>query len=995
MRNNRMAPRAYASGTLAAFLAALAFLALSFSGPLRGQTAVAPVSPATVSPAPADTRPLTIDRGAARLWQTLRQLRTRASLLMVVAHPDDEDGGMLDYESRGQGARVALMTLNRGEGGQNAMADDYYDALGLERTEELLAADRYYGVEQYWGTEVDFGFSKTPEETLAQWGHDRALSDVVRVVRMTRPLVITSVFVGGPTDGHGHHAVAGQMAQEVFDAAGDPNMFPEQIRAGLRPWSPLKMYARVPFVQPTDKGILDSATGKYHPVRFYDYIHKQWSDGVPPVNLEVPEGNTDPDLGGTYVQVAREGWSLQKSQNGGGQVPFAAPNSTTYHRYGSRIEPAVSATARDQSFFDGVDTSLQGIADLAHGEDNGFLKEGLARINSLVEQAWGAFNVDHPERIAGLLADGLKQTDALAMQVSASNLSGHAKYDVRHELTVKQQQFQSAIVDALGFSLDAVVGPKQEPRNRANPFGPQVTETFAYAVPGQEFAVRVHMNNPSPAPVELGRVWIDVRPAPGDKSGETWPIMPESPVPSAIPAGQALDQRFLVTIPQDASPTKPYFTRPSDEQPYYDLSDERYRNRSRTPYPLVAWAELNVNGTKVRTGMVVQTARQETGPGMVFNPLVITPAVSVRISPEAGITPLGSKSFALSALIHTESESGAKGAVHLEMPAGWHSDPPTADFELKQAGQDQSVSFQVYPDKVMAKPYTVAAVAESAGHEFRDGFTIVGYQGLRPSNLYAPAAYRTSGVDLKVAPGLRVGYVTGTGDEVPQTLENIGVKVEFLSPQDLAKGDLQKFDVILLGVRAYTARPELASNNNRLLDYVHSGGVLVVQYQSVQYDHNFGPYPYTVPNDAERVVDETSPMTFVDSKDPLLAWPNQINQSDFAGWVEERGHNFMKTWDDRYKAPLETHDAEQDPQRGGLVYAQYGKGVYVYEAYALYRELPDGVPGAYRLFANLLSLARNPAFKASATAGAAAGKASNKLPSKGAGNASAKSPAKG
>jgi LmbE family N-acetylglucosaminyl deacetylase len=961
MRKKLIVPRVRLSGTLAIFLTALAFLALSFSGSLRGQTTVT-----AISPAPADARALAIDRGAARIWQTLRQLRTRASLIMVVAHPDDEDGGMLAYESRGQGARVALMTLNRGEGGQNAMSDDYYDALGLVRTEELLAADRYYGVDQYWGAVTDFGFSKTAEETLTQWGHDRVLSDVVRVVRMTRPLVVTSVFVGGPTDGHGHHAVAGQMAQEVFNAAGDPNMFPEQIRAGLRPWSPLKMYARVPFVQPTDKGILDSATGKYHPVRFYDYINKQWSDGVPAVSLEVPEGNSDPALGDTYVQVAREGWSLQKSQNGGGVVPFAAPDLATYHRYGSRVP----AAAREQSFFDGVDVSLGGIADLAHGEDNAFLKEGLARINSLVGQAWGAFEIDHPERIAPILADGLNQTDALAAQVSASGLSDQAKYDVLHELAAKQRQFQNAIVEALGFSLDAVVGPRQEPRNRPNPFGPQIAETFAYAVPGREFAVRVHMNNPGPVPLELSRVWVDVHPASGDPNSETWSIAPESPVPPSIPAGQALDQRFLVGVPQNAAPTRPYFTRPNDEQPYYDLSDDRYRNLSRTPYPLVAWAELSLNGAKVRAGMVVQTARQETGPGIVLNPLVVTPAVSVRISPQAGITPLAAKSFTLSALIHTESEGGAKGVVRLEMPAGWRSDPGTADFELKQAGQEQTVSFQVYPDKVIAKPYTITAVAESAGREYREGFAIVGYSGLRPSNLYMPATYRTSGVDVKVAPGLRVGYVTGTGDDVPQTLENIGVKVEFLSPQDLAQGDLRKFDVIVLGVRAYTARPELASNNDRLLDYVRNGGVVVVQYQSVQYDHNFGPYPYTVPNDAERVVDETSAMTFVDPKDPLLAWPNRIDQSDFTGWVEERGHNFMKTWDDHYKAPLETHDAEQDPQRGGLVYAQYGKGVYVYVAFALYRELPDGVPGAYRLFANLLSLPRNPAFKQAAPSGA-------------------------
>ncbi len=391
-------------GLLAGVLAGL-IAAIALSGPARGQAPSAATAPATpqVAATP-DAWPLEIDRGAAGLWQELLKLHTRASLLMVVAHPDDEDGGMLTYESRGQGARVALMTLNRGEGGQNVMSDDLWDMLGLVRTEELLAADRYYGVQQFWGSDVDFGFSKTREEALSQWGHDRVLADLVRVVRMTRPLVVTSVFVGGPSDGHGHHAVSGQMAQEVFDAAGDPNVFPEQIRAGLRPWSPLKMYARVPAFAVSDKGMFDSATGKWLPVRFYDFIQKKWTDGTPAVSVNIPGGTFAPMLGSSYQQIAREGWSLQKSQNGGGAVPFAGPVSTPYHRYGSRVP----TSDKEQSFFDGVDISLAGIADLAAGQETGFLKEGLGRVNAAVERALNEFSAEHPEKIAPVLADGLK-----------------------------------------------------------------------------------------------------------------------------------------------------------------------------------------------------------------------------------------------------------------------------------------------------------------------------------------------------------------------------------------------------------------------------------------------------------------------------------------------------------------------------------------------------------------------------------------------------------
>src|SRR5690349_8494479 len=260
-----------------------------------------------------------LDRGANGLSRCLAAIRTRASILMVVAHPDDEDGGLLAYQTRGLGARGELLSLTRGEGGQNAMSVDLYDQLGLVRTEELLMSDRYYGVSQYWGREIDYGFSKTREEALEKWGYERVLSDVVRVIRMTRPLVITSVFIGAPTDGHGNHQVSGQMAQEAFLAAGDPNRFPEQIREGLRPWQPLKVYCRVPFFEPTkEHSIYDYATDKYVPVRFFNYMSKTWSTETPPANYGAAEGTLYPVAGLTFLQIGREGWGYQKSQNGGG-----------------------------------------------------------------------------------------------------------------------------------------------------------------------------------------------------------------------------------------------------------------------------------------------------------------------------------------------------------------------------------------------------------------------------------------------------------------------------------------------------------------------------------------------------------------------------------------------------------------------------------------------------------------------------------------------------
>ena len=900
--------------------------------------------------------PIPADRGAAGLWQMLLKLHTRASLLMVTAHPDDEDGGMLTYESRGQGARVTLLTLNRGEGGANVMSPDYFDALGLVRTQELLAAGRYYGVHQYWTRFIDYGFSKTKEEALSKWGHEKVLADVVRVVRMTRPLVVTSVFVGGPTDGHGNHQVAGEMAQEVFNAAADPNMFPDQIKAGLRAWAPLKEYSRVPFFLAegaVDKrGVYDYANHKWTPAGVYDYIHKRWAPGAVKANVEIPEGNYDPAFGLSYAQLSRQGLGMQKSQNGGASIPEAGQDMSPYHRFGSRIE----VPGRERSFFDGMDTSLAGIADLAKGGDTAFLKQGLSRINQRVEEAMKVFSAQQPARIAPDLAVGLKETRQLIGQVQSSSLSGDSKYNVLHELRVKEAQFNLALSEALEISMQANVAPEHPPTGMfARFFG--TPPSFQVAIPGQQFWVKVHVADQSPATVQLNRAWL----APAD--GKAWTVAPENASPATLSNDKTQDVRFKVSVPEDAALTKPYFSRPDIEQPYYNILEPQYLNRPLAPYPLAAWVEMSYQGVPFRMGEVVQSVERLTGPGTVLNPLVVGPAISVWISPRAGITPVDAKSFQLKALIHSNVKGPAQGTVRLDLPSGWTSEPATAHFSTTKDGEDQPVTFNVFPNGLAEKPYTITAVASYGGHEYREGYRPVGYPGLRPYDLYAPSTYRTSGVNVKVAKGLNVGYIMGSGDEVPESLENLGIHVHLLTGAELASGNLSKYDVILMGVRTYAVREDLKTYNGRILDYVKNGGVVVVEYNTPEFDHNYGPYPYTMTDDPEEVTDETSKVVMLDPSNPVFNWPNKITENDFKGWVEERGSKFMQSWDPHYTALLETHDPGQNPQKGGLLYARYGKGIYIYNAYAFYRELPEGVPGAYRIFANMVSLPRNPQAK--------------------------------
>jgi LmbE family N-acetylglucosaminyl deacetylase len=900
-----------------------------------------------------EATPLPENRGAAALYESLKHLDTTASLMMIVAHPDDEDGGMLTYESRGLGVRTALFTLTRGEGGQNAMSAADDDALGLIRTNELLRADEYYGVgQQYWGSVADYGFSKTIEEALEQWGHDRVLYDAVRAVRMYRPMVVCSVFTGGVTDGHGHHQVAGLLAQEVFNAAGDPKMFPDQIAAGLQPWQPLKVYERVPGFSLSTKGMFDYATGKYAPVRFHDYVNDTDIHGIPETNVTIEEGMRDPLLGQTYMQIARRGLGEQRSQHEGPNVPLPGEASSAYHRYGSRVpvQPV------EQSFFDGIDTSLPGLAKLA-GPQGAFLEQPLSRIHEVVAGAILNYSPDHPEKTAPLLADIYRRTARLLDEVKASNLSAEQKASVERELEIKLEQANDALAQALGIEMTALVFPDGGGRRIELYGGPRggltstPQPTPAQVTPGSDFHVRVHIR--APKIVTVGKVELRT------PDHEHWTVEREGAPGLDDPHSTSGDVLFHVTAAQDAAPTAPYFSRPSTEQAYYDIAEPEYRNLSFAPYPVAGVVTFNYDGVPVRLAQAVQTMHLELGPGAVYAPLVVTPELSVSLGQPWVILPLstaGGKQHELTVTAQLHATQTAAGTLRLELPQGWQSTPATADFRV-HAGEDAVFSFQVHTAALEAASYPISAIAESGNKRFTVGYETAGYGALIPYNLYRPARTNVRGVDVSVASDRRVGYVMGTGDMLPSAIEQLGMHVDQLADADLLNGDLSQYQTIVLGIRAYAARPALSLANARLLSWVHAGGTLVVMYQGSEFDHGYAPYEMHLNTTGipERVVDERATVALLDPKDPLLSTPNQITEADFDGWAEERGHSFMSSWAPEYAAPTETHDPGQDPQHGGLLHAKFGKGEYIYVAFALHRQTPEGVPGAYRLLANLLS----------------------------------------
>jgi len=895
--------------------------------------------------------PIAENRGYADLEQIIKRLGTTASVLVIVAHPDDEDGALMTYLSRGLGARVTLMTLTRGEGGQNAMSAEEYDALGLIRTNELLKADEYYGASQLWGTEADFGFSKTQEEAFAKWGHDRVLYDAVLAVRRVRPQVIISTFVGGVSDGHGHHQVSGEIAQEAFKAAGDPKVFPEQLKNGIEPWQPLAVYSRSPFAPITEKGIFDYATGKWAPAKFHNYVTGEWTEGALSTDASMQVGTWDAALGRSYEQIAREGWGEQKSQYGGASPELSGPDTSEYHLWAVVPDAATKGNYNDR-FFSGslfsnpkvqINTSLSGLSRLVKGTPPAWLDDGLKQINSEIrDYASESRNLSGVEG-AKKLVPIYRETLDLYARVKQSNLDAVAKANLEFELGEKIEQFQPAFKDLLGLDLIAFVAHS----GGSGGFGRGATadESARSVTPGQQFQVRVHTAQNLLGQTRLLRVWLESRDGSrwgGSNSGGA--------IDEAAGKSPTSDRTFTLSVPDDAQPTAPYFTRPTIEQPYYDVSNPALRLDSFEPWPLEAWAEFSFDGVPIRLGGVVQTLERVAGPGGIYEPLVVTPAIGVSIEPEARILPLDGSLLPVVVTVH--AEAAADGTVDLKLPDGWKVEPSQIAFHLKNAGNSEPLKFEVTSPDVGAGAYSIQAIAESGGKTYTTGWKTIGYQGLRPYNQYKNATLATRKVDVKLAPGLRVGYVMGTGDMVPEAIRELGVEPHLLTDEELVSGDLSTWNVIVIGIRAYSNRMALTAAQGRLDDFVKNGGTVVVEYQGNTFP---APLPLEMGRLGERVVDEAAPLKLLDPQNPLLNSPNKISEADFDGWVEERGHGFLDHWDPGYTALTETADPGQDPQRGGLLVAHPGKGTYIYVAYALYRQLTELVPGSYRLMANLLS----------------------------------------
>jgi LmbE family N-acetylglucosaminyl deacetylase len=921
--------------------------------------------------------PLDLEQGHVALGLALRHLSNTGVFMHATAHPDDENNGLLVMLNRGLGYRTALATATRGNGGQNEIGPEIFEALGVLRTEELAALHRFDGAEQYFTRAVDFGYSFSLEETFEQWGREEILGDFVHLIRMIRPDVILSL----PADGDGggqHHQASAVLAREAFALAGDPTKFPEQVEDGLRPWQPRKFYV------PADRfgGPPEAGDG----------------ERLVPVDL----ATYDPLLGRTYAEIGTEARSMHKCQGMAQLLALPAPVVSRFRLVESAIPGQLDRV--EQSLFDGVDTTFAGLARFAGARPPRDLTQGLSAIASAVARAQRAFDTGSDQETLIPLLTGLRAVRALRGRLRALALDDEARFEIDFRLRQKEREFQQAIVLANGIRVEALADD-------------------GVVVPGQPLELSVIVANRGAADVTVGSVTIDGfdgtpactltsvlggggfgGPGSGGRGrGRGRGASPEGPPLSVVRKDQVGRCTPTVTVPGNARVSEPYWHR-EGEAGRYTFDDDAPFGLPYRPTPFYVQLALGFgDGPEVVFHGAPVQHRYE---GSIFSgekraELLVVPAFSVRVAPEVAIVPSvpparpvsrgtppaaqrpaqGGRGAGRGATppparpapppqtpestreirvtVVNATPAGAESTVRLTLPDGWTSTPAEHAVEFSREDESRTVRFHVRPPERAAEgEHQLTAVADAAGRSYDRGYQVIEYPHISRRHIFHPATARLKVLDVRIAPNLAIGYVMGVGDDVPAAIAQLGARVEMIGADDLAWGDLARFSAIVTGVRAYERRADLRANNSRLLEYVRDGGTLIVQYNKFEFNEaQYGPYPAEVSSD--RVTAEHAPVTVLAPDDPVFTTPNRITDAVWQGWVQERGLYFLGDKDSRYQDLVELVDpfpSNPGPQRGALVAASYGKGRWVYVGLGLWRELPAGVDGAYQLLANLISL---------------------------------------
>ena len=780
---------------------------------------------------------------------SLQKLNTVGSVLYIAAHPDDENTRLLSYLAKERKLRTGYLSLTRGDGGQNLIGTEQGELLGLIRTQELLAARRTDGAEQFFSRAIDFGYSKTSDETFRIWGKEQILADAVWVIRNFRPDVIITRFPEDSRAGHGQHAASAIIAREAFQAAADPRRFPEQLKS-VQPWQAKRLVWNTYNFGSTNTTADDQ--------------------------LKVDVGIFNPLLGKGYGEIAAESRTNHKSQGFG-----------SARQRGQSVEyftPIAGDTAR-KNLFEGIDLSWSRV-------------KGGQQIAELIKQANNNYQIDKPSESVPILLKILSAVKAL---------------DDSYWRLQKEKETSDLIAAAAGLWFEATAeAPVQ---TIGKPF-----KVTSQAIVNSDLKVSF-------------------------SAGQA--------------AGQASDFKVLISgIMVSESDTvsartlsQPYWLEEKGSIGNYSTPNQQQVGWPEDPDRLGMWFNFMIEGQRLSFRSPVTYKSTDPVRGEVYQPLVIAPPVTATIIENAYVF-----NENLPRTIQVQLKSfydNAKGVLEPQIPAGWKIEPHSITFSLPKKGDEQTVSFRLTPGGNINSGH-IAMHVKLNGQTFDRGLKVVDYDHIPLQTLFPLSESRVEKLKVRTD-GKRIGYLAGAGDMIPESLSQLGYEVSLINENQIVNGDLSKYDAIIAGIRAYNVNNRLRYIQPKLLEYIKNGGTYLVQYNvsNPLVMEDIGPYPFKISRD--RVTEEDSDVSILAPDHPVLNFPNKITEADFKGWVQERGIYFLSDLDEKYTPLLRMSDKNEKQSKGSLVIADYGKGRFVYTSLVFFRQLPAGVPGAYRLFVNLIA----------------------------------------
>lgn len=794
---------------------------------------------------------------AADIKLQFRKLDTLGSVLYIAAHPDDENTRLLGYLAKDKLYRTGYLSLTRGDGGQNLVGDEQGELLGLIRTQELLAARRIDGAEQFFTRALDFGFSKTPVETFTIWDKEKILGDVVWMIRKFQPDVIVCRFPPDSRAGHGHHTASAMLAEEAYEAAADPKRFPEQLKH-LKPW-------------------------KTHRIL---WNHYNWTtvDNSKGELFQMNVGTFNYLLGRGYGEIAAESRSQHKSQGFG----VAAARGTSYEYFSQ-----VKGDKPVYGLLDGINTTWTRVP-------------GGKPIGEMIDKAQADYKIEDPAASVPALLAIRKAIQALP--------EGYWR-------TQKLKETEDLILACAGLWMEAYSNTQ-------------------VVVPGQPMEGSVQLLCNSNVAVTVDQVSFAGKDSVFNKLPLEYNRMRTVAQSLILPASLPVSQPYWLQLPH------PIGT--------YTIKDPMQVGYPENKPSLEAVIRLQINGESLTVTRPVQYKFTDPVKGELYEPLVVAPPVvallntNVFIFTETQPQPVQVKLRAMG--------QRTKGTVRLQLPAGFTSQEAEQSYELLSKGDETVVTFHIAPQKVAGinRTDTLRVEVRSEGKLYTQSLHTIAYDHIPEINIFPDALAKLVTVDLKHN-GRKLGYIAGAGDMVAASLRQVGYEVTLLGEKEIMNGDLQQYDAIIAGVRAYNVNQRIKYWQPRLMEYVKNGGTYLVQYNvsSPLMTTNIGPYPFTLSRD--RVTDETAQVTMLQPQNEILHYPNNITEHDFDGWIQERGLYFTQMADPAYEKLFAMHDKGEEALQGSTLVAKYGKGRYIYTSLAFFRELPAGVPGAYRLFVNLIS----------------------------------------